>query len=80
MQEMIQGDPFKRPSAESSHEKFNELYSCLTERQLRSRVVYRSELPIARFYRDCRHVLRTSVWRINRTPAVPTPKQAPVPT
>nr|VWO96976.1 Uncharacterized protein [Ganoderma boninense] len=71
--DMVDPDPARRPSMDEACMRLEELITSLPQRKLRSRVVYRSENPIARLYRDCSHVFRTLFWIATGTPAVPSP-------
>ncbi|KAI1795567.1 kinase-like domain-containing protein, partial [Ganoderma leucocontextum] len=71
--EMVQHDPAERPSIDMAFEQFERLRASLSQRTLRSRMVYRDELALGRLYRGCRHVLRTAFWMVAGTPALPTP-------
>ncbi|PIL35840.1 hypothetical protein GSI_01500 [Ganoderma sinense ZZ0214-1] len=71
--DMVDMDPASRPSMHDVCMRFEKLVTSLPKRKLRSRVVYWSENPIARLYRDCRHVFRTLFWIATGTPAVPSP-------
>ena len=70
--DMVDLDPSKRPSMEEACIRLEKLTASLSQWKLRSRVVYRSENPIARLYRDCRHVFRTLRWIVTRTQAIPS--------
>ncbi|KAM5533174.1 hypothetical protein V8D89_013130 [Ganoderma adspersum] len=74
--EMVQHDPADRPSIEEAFERFEQLRASLSQRTLRSRVVYEDELCLGRLYRGCRHTLRTLFWIVTGTPALPTPRDA----
>ncbi|KAI1795563.1 kinase-like domain-containing protein, partial [Ganoderma leucocontextum] len=73
LSEMTHRDPGERPSVDEAFARFKQLRGSLTQRALRSRVVYKGESGIPRFCRACRHLSRTLYWTATKTPALPTP-------
>ena len=69
--EMTQRDPSARPSIDEAFAQFNRLRASLTQRALRSRVVYKGESGIPKLYRACRHLCRTLYWNATKTPTLP---------
>ncbi|KAI1795569.1 kinase-like domain-containing protein [Ganoderma leucocontextum] len=63
--DMVQKDPSKRPTISQARSRFEELRGSLSERTLRSRVVYGDESAIIGFFRSLRHYVRSRkhAWR-----------------
>lgn len=74
---MVQDDPAQRLSIDKAFEQFEQLRASLSQRTLRSRMVYRDEFWVGRLYRGVRHAFRTAVWIATGVPALPTPHDAP---
>ncbi|KAI1795576.1 hypothetical protein LXA43DRAFT_1090740 [Ganoderma leucocontextum] len=71
--DMVQKDPSKRPTISQARSRFEELRGSLSERKLRSRVVYGDEFAIVGFFRSLKHYFQTRVRVLRGTPALPTP-------
>ena len=71
--DMVQKDPTKRPTIGQARSRFESLRESLSERKLRSRVVYRDEFAVFRSFRYLKHCLRTAVRVSQGVPALPTP-------
>ncbi|KAM5533173.1 hypothetical protein V8D89_013129 [Ganoderma adspersum] len=71
--DMVQRDPSKRPTIGQVRSRFEELRSSLSERTLRSRVVYRDESAIVGLFKSLNHYFKTRIRVLRGTPALPTP-------
>ncbi|KAM5538921.1 hypothetical protein V8D89_007416 [Ganoderma adspersum] len=67
------------PSIDVACERLKELSTSLLKCKLRSHVMYQSENPIVRLYRDYHHVFWTLFWIATQTPAIPSPMPVPTP-
>ncbi|KAI0355226.1 hypothetical protein OH77DRAFT_1504459 [Trametes cingulata] len=68
--DMVQDDPPKRPSAAEAFARFAHIRLSLSSLRLRSRVIHRKDSSFFGFFRMCRHVVRTVGYVITGTPTL----------
>ncbi|KAI1795560.1 kinase-like domain-containing protein [Ganoderma leucocontextum] len=71
--DMVQKDPSKRPTVGQARSRFEELRGSLSERKLRSRVVYGDEFAVTGLFRSLKHYFRARKHAWQGTSALPTP-------
>ncbi|KAI0363085.1 hypothetical protein BV20DRAFT_956448 [Pilatotrama ljubarskyi] len=71
--DMVQDDPSKRPSAAKAFARFENMRLSLSTWRLRSHVIYRDDSSFLGFFRACRHAVITLGYMMDGRPALPIP-------
>ncbi|KAI0048310.1 hypothetical protein FA95DRAFT_1582303 [Auriscalpium vulgare] len=71
--DMIQKDPFARPSIDDVVWRFEEICEDMGAKKMRARIVGRRESVVPRILRAVGHMIRTAGYIVARKPAIPMP-------